>query len=56
MVPSAGIASFQTASSSDNNLWQESRTPVATGKAKILVPGYGVVTLVGNMSQSVVGL
>jgi len=41
------LTSFETVTSQNGSLWQESETAVADGKVSVTVPGYGVVTLAG---------
>lgn len=42
-----GITSFRAYTSSAANYWQSSTVPVTDGKAAVVAPGYGVVTLYG---------
>ena len=44
----SGISSFQTFTSEENALWQESSTPVEEGAVSVTVPGYGITTLYGE--------
>jgi glucuronoarabinoxylan endo-1,4-beta-xylanase len=43
----AGIASWQTFTSSNGSYWQPSTNIITNGEATVSVPGYGVVTLYG---------
>jgi hypothetical protein len=43
----AGIASWHTFTSSNGSYWQGSTNAIASGKANVSVPSYGVVTLYG---------
>jgi hypothetical protein len=43
----AGIASWQTFTSSSGSYWQVSTNTITNGTANVSVPGYGVVTLYG---------
>jgi O-glycosyl hydrolase len=43
----AGIASWQTFTSSNGSYWQVATNPVSNGSASINIPAYGVVTLYG---------
>lgn len=47
VLPS-GIAAFDVYTSSNGSYWTESSAAVTDGKAAISIPGYGVVTVVGN--------
>jgi O-glycosyl hydrolase len=44
------VNSFDTVTSSDGSLWQETTSSPAGGKLAISIPGYGVVTLFGKSS------
>jgi O-glycosyl hydrolase len=43
----AGIASWETFTSSHDSYWQVSTNPIKNGSASISIPAYGVVTLYG---------
>jgi hypothetical protein len=43
----AGIASWQTFTSSNGSYWQFSTNTITNGSANVSIPGYGVVTLYG---------
>lgn len=43
----AGIASWQTFTSSNGSYWQPSTNTITNGQATVNIPGYGVVTLYG---------
>jgi hypothetical protein len=43
----AGIASWQTFTSSSGSYWQISTNTITNGSANVSIPGYGVVTLYG---------
>ncbi len=43
-----GLASFDVHTSRNGSYWQASTAAVSGGKAQVVVPGYGVVTLVGS--------
>ena len=54
-VPAAPLAlsSFQTHTSSNGDLWKSGTLAVASGKATVAIPAYGVVTLFGAGGSTV---
>jgi hypothetical protein len=51
----AGIASWQTFTSSSGSYWQVSTNAITNGQAVVSIPGYGVVTLYGMAPPALSG-